>query len=74
MNVARPYAVGALTKGRPTNEDDLMRILGVLSVSDIAFFSRLPKIGEAVLYSKAYKIVTRYQIRQLEGKQQHPSD
>lgn len=55
------YAVGALTKGRPNNadyEDDIIRILGVESVSDITFFSRL-QIGEAVLHSKAYKRVTR---------------
>ena len=55
------YAVGALTKGRSTNadyEDDIVRILGVESVSDITFFSRV-QIGEAVLHSKAYKRVTR---------------
>ena len=42
------YAVGALTKGRSTNadyEDDIVRILGVESVSDITFFqgSKLEK-------------------------------
>ena len=55
------YAVGALTKGKSTNadyEDDLDRILGVESVSDITFFSRL-QIGEAVLHSKVYKRGTR---------------
>lgn len=55
------YAVGALTKGRATNagyEDDLISILGVESLSDITFFSRL-QIGEAVVRSKSYKRVTR---------------
>ncbi|XP_029203493.2 uncharacterized protein LOC114967602 [Acropora millepora] len=55
------YAVGALTKGRATNtgyEDDLISILGVESLSDITFFSRL-QIGEAVVHSKSYKRVTR---------------
>ncbi|RMX49072.1 hypothetical protein pdam_00003959 [Pocillopora damicornis] len=38
------YAVGALKKGKSTNadyEDDLLLFLGVESISDVTFFSRL---------------------------------
>ena len=54
------YAVGAMKKGKSTNavyEDDLL-FLGVESISDVTFFSRL-QIGEAVFHSRAYKRVSR---------------
>ena len=54
------YAVGALKKGKSTNadyEDDLL-FLGVESISEVTFFSRL-QIGEAVFHSRAYKRVSR---------------
>ena len=50
------YAIGALKKGKSTNadyEDDLLLFLGVESVSDVTFFSRL-QIGEAVFHSREY--------------------
>ena len=55
------YAVGALKKGKSTNadyEDDLLLFLGVESISDVTFFSRL-QIGEAVFHSRSYKRVSR---------------
>ena len=55
------YAVGALKKGKSTNadhEDDLLLFLGVESISDVTFFSRL-QIGEGVFHSRAYKRVSR---------------
>lgn len=54
------YAVGAMKKGKSTNadyEDDLL-FLGVESISDVTFFSRL-QIGEAVFHSRAYKRISR---------------
>ena len=55
------YAVGALRKGKSTNapyEEDLLLHLGIESISEITFFSRL-KVGEAVFHSRAYKRVSR---------------
>ena len=55
------YAIGALKKGKSTNadyEDDLLLFLGVESISDVTFFSRL-QIGEAVFHSREYKRVSR---------------
>ena len=46
------YAVGALKKGKSTNadyEDDLLLFLGVESISDVTFFSRL-QIGGVFHY------------------------
>ena len=50
-----------MKKGKSTNvdyEDDLLLFLGVESISDVTFFSRL-QIGEAVFHSRAYKRVSR---------------
>ncbi|PFX13602.1 hypothetical protein AWC38_SpisGene22296 [Stylophora pistillata] len=55
------YAVGAMKKGKSTNadyEDDLPLFLGVESISDVTFFSRL-QIREAVFHSRAYKRISR---------------
>ena len=55
------YAICALKKGKSTNadyEDDLLLFLGVESISDVTFFSRL-QIGEAVFHSREYKRVSR---------------
>lgn len=55
------YAVGALKKGNSTNadyEDDLLLFLGLESIADVTFFSRL-QVGEAVFHSRAYKRVSR---------------
>ena len=54
------YAVGALKKGKSINadhEDDFLLFLGVESISDVTFFSRL-QIG-GVFHSRAYKRVSR---------------
>ena len=55
------YAAGALRKGKSTNapyEEDLLLHLGIESISEITFFSRL-KVGEAVIHSRSYKRVSR---------------
>ena len=55
------YAVGALNKGRSTDtdyDDDLLGFLGVESISDVTFFSRL-QIADVVFHSRAYKRVSR---------------
>ena len=54
-------AVGALNKGRSTvadYDDDLLGFLGVESISDVTFFSRV-QIADAVFHSRAYKRVSR---------------
>ena len=55
------YAICALKKGKSTNvdyEDDHLLFLGVESITDVTFFSRL-QIGEAVFHSREYKRVSR---------------
>ena len=55
------YAICALKKGKSTNadyEDDLLLFLGVESITDVTFFSRL-QIGKAVFHSREYKRVSR---------------
>ena len=54
-------AVGALNKGRSTDtdyDDDLLGFLGVESIADVTFFSRL-QIADVVFHSRAYKRVSR---------------
>ena len=55
------YAICALKKGKSTNadyEDDLLLFLGVESITDVTFFSRL-QIGKAVFHSREHKRVSR---------------
>jgi len=55
------YAVGALNKRKSTvtdYDDDLLGFLGVESISDVTFFSRV-QIADAVFHSRAYKRVSR---------------
>ena len=55
-------AVGALNKGRSTvadYDDDLLGFLGVESISDVTFFSRV-QIADAVFHSRAYKRILRW--------------
>lgn len=67
------YAVGALKKGLPTDADfdeDLLTFLGIESLSEITFFSRL-QIGGATFHSRMYKrAVSRnnYTIAYRQGK------
>jgi len=53
--------VGAMKKGTSGNapyEEDLLLYLGVESISDVTFFSRL-ETGDAMFHSRTYKRVSR---------------
>lgn len=55
------YAVGALKQCRSADadyDDDLLRFLGMESISEVSFFSRL-QIGGATFHSRTYKRVFR---------------
>ena len=55
------YAVGALKKGKSGDmdcEEDLLSFLGVESVGEVTFFSRL-QIRGAIIHSRSYKRVSR---------------
>ena len=55
------YAVGAFKKGMSGDmdyEEDLLSFLGVESVGEVSFFSRL-QIRGAIIHSRSYKRVSR---------------
>ncbi len=55
------YAIGGLKKSgsvNPPYEDDLLLSLGVESISELTFFTRL-QAGKAIFHSKEYKRATK---------------